>query len=182
VANAPIAALFAVVVKIPGQAVPKVLLVPADAPGITVRAHEKPWPHGCGGTVTFKDCQVPVGNLLGDNAAALLACVDVPGDGTLPSDTPGFRIGKVFNKSGWRFYQNGEMIFENARVPHANVVGEVNGAVRKTGAPVAILLAATCSVTLNSAPMRSAGIIHVASGISVGHRRDEERTCMRRHV
>ena len=51
----------------------------------------------------------------------------------VPSDTPGFRIGKVFNKSGWRFYQNGEMIFENARVPHANVVGEVGGAVRKTG-------------------------------------------------
>jgi acyl-CoA dehydrogenase len=51
----------------------------------------------------------------------------------VPRDTPGFRIGKVFNKSGWRFYQNGEMIFENARVPHSNVVGEVNGAVRKTG-------------------------------------------------
>ena len=24
----------------------------------------------------------------------------------VPRDTPGFRIGKVFNKSGWRFYQN----------------------------------------------------------------------------
>src|SRR5262245_34717595 len=45
----------------------------------------------------------------------------------VPYDTPGFRIGKVFNKSGWRFYQNGEMIFENARVPHINVVGPVNG-------------------------------------------------------
>src|SRR5258708_34428793 len=45
----------------------------------------------------------------------------------VPRDTPGFRIGKVFNKSGWRFYQNGELIFENARVPHANVVGPVNG-------------------------------------------------------
>jgi alkylation response protein AidB-like acyl-CoA dehydrogenase len=44
----------------------------------------------------------------------------------VPRDTPGFRIGKVFNKSGWRFYQNGEMIFEDARVPHANVVGQVN--------------------------------------------------------
>src|SRR5439155_1553499 len=44
----------------------------------------------------------------------------------VPRDTPGFRIGKVFNKNGWRFYQNGEMIFENARVPHANVVGNVN--------------------------------------------------------
>ena len=46
----------------------------------------------------------------------------------VPSDTPGLRIGKVFNKSGWRFYQNAELIFENCRVPHANMVGEVNGA------------------------------------------------------
>jgi alkylation response protein AidB-like acyl-CoA dehydrogenase len=45
----------------------------------------------------------------------------------VPIDTPGFRIGKKFNKAGWRFYQNAELIFENARVPHANVVGEVNG-------------------------------------------------------
>ena len=32
---------------------------------------------------------------------------------------------RCFNKSGWRFYQNAELIFEDARVPHANVVGEV---------------------------------------------------------
>ena len=36
----------------------------------------------------------------------------------VPRDTPGFRIGKVFNKAGWRFYQNAELIFDNARVPH----------------------------------------------------------------
>ena len=41
--------------------------------------------------------------------------------------TPGFRIGKKFNKAGWRFYQNTELIFENARIPHANIVGAVNG-------------------------------------------------------
>jgi alkylation response protein AidB-like acyl-CoA dehydrogenase len=46
----------------------------------------------------------------------------------VPIDTPGLRVGKVFDKSGWRFYQNAELIFENARVPHANLVGEVNGA------------------------------------------------------
>src|SRR5215510_3100581 len=80
VANAPIAALFAITVKIPGQPVPRVLLVPADAPGLIVRIHEEPWPHGCGGDVTFKDCRVPAGNLLGDDAAALLTCVDVLGD------------------------------------------------------------------------------------------------------
>jgi len=55
-------------------------------------------------------------------------------DGTtvflVPVDTPGFRIGKIFNKSGWRFYQNAELIFENARVPHANIVGEVHGGVK----------------------------------------------------
>jgi alkylation response protein AidB-like acyl-CoA dehydrogenase len=48
----------------------------------------------------------------------------------VPADTPGFRVGKVFNKSGWRFYQNAELIFDNARVPHANVVGAVNGGAR----------------------------------------------------
>jgi alkylation response protein AidB-like acyl-CoA dehydrogenase len=50
----------------------------------------------------------------------------------VPRDTPGFRTGKVFNKSGWRFYQNAELIFENARVPNANVVGGVNGADRRS--------------------------------------------------
>jgi alkylation response protein AidB-like acyl-CoA dehydrogenase len=33
----------------------------------------------------------------------------------------------VFNKSGWRFYQNAELIFENARVPQANVIGASGG-------------------------------------------------------
>lgn len=50
----------------------------------------------------------------------------------VPSDTPGFRVGKVFNKNGWRFYQNAELIFENARVPHINLVGEVDGAFKRS--------------------------------------------------
>lgn len=45
----------------------------------------------------------------------------------VPINTPGLRVGRVYNKSGWRFYQNAELIFENARVPHSNLVGEVNG-------------------------------------------------------
>ena len=53
----------------------------------------------------------------------------------VPSDTPGFRFGKRFNKAGWRFYQNAELIFEDARVPQANVVGQVNlGSKVRTGA------------------------------------------------
>ncbi|HEX6002728.1 MAG TPA: acyl-CoA dehydrogenase family protein [Burkholderiales bacterium] len=60
---------------------------------------------------------------------------DVPiRDGTtvfmVPQGTPGFRVGKIFNKAGWRFYQNAELVFDNARVPHANIVGAVNGGVR----------------------------------------------------
>ncbi len=51
----------------------------------------------------------------------------------VPLATPGLRIGKVFNKSGWRFYQNAELIFEDARVPHANLVGEVNAAYKTRG-------------------------------------------------
>ncbi len=60
-------------------------------------------------------------------------------DGTtvflVPQGTPGFRVGKIFNKNGWRFYQNAELVFEDARVPHENVVGEIHGGVKvKSGA------------------------------------------------
>ena len=58
-------------------------------------------------------------------------------DGTtrflVPRDTPGFSHGKVFNKSGWRFYQNAQLLFDDARVPDCNRVGEVNGAHRNKG-------------------------------------------------
>jgi alkylation response protein AidB-like acyl-CoA dehydrogenase len=54
----------------------------------------------------------------------------------VPRDTPGFRHGKVFNKSGWRFYQNAELIFENARVPDSLRVGEVNGARKRAAGDV----------------------------------------------
>ncbi len=72
VANAPVAGLFAVLAQVAGRREPSVLLVPADAPGLTVRAHKNAWQHGICGSVTFKDCRVPAGNLLGDDAAAML--------------------------------------------------------------------------------------------------------------
>jgi len=62
--------------------------------------------------------------------------VDITRGGTLflvPKDTPGFRVGKIFNKRGWRFYQNAELIFENAKVPHVNVVGSVGTGSVKAG-------------------------------------------------
>jgi len=80
VANAPVAGLFAVLVEIAGRGA-GVLLVPANAPGVGVQAHEQAWHHGACGKVTFKDCRVPAGNLLGDGAAALLTGAHAHGRG-----------------------------------------------------------------------------------------------------
>ena len=51
----------------------------------------------------------------------------------VPHDTPGLKVGKVFNKHGWRFYQNAELFFENVRVPDSNRLGAINGAHKKHG-------------------------------------------------
>lgn len=82
VANAPLAGLFAVLTNIPGRNEPGVLLVPAKTPGVSVKVHEDAWHHGSCGTVTFKDCKVSSGNLLGEDAAALLTGKDTPGRGS----------------------------------------------------------------------------------------------------
>jgi alkylation response protein AidB-like acyl-CoA dehydrogenase len=95
VANAPIAALFAVLVNIAGHSSPKVLLVPADTAGVSVREHEKPWQHGSSGEVTFKDCQVSTGNLFGDEAVALLAGVEAPGEGMVLFQALALGIGRA---------------------------------------------------------------------------------------
>jgi alkylation response protein AidB-like acyl-CoA dehydrogenase len=47
--------------------------------------------------------------------------------------TPGLTVGKVFNKHGWRFYQNAELFFENVRVADSNRLGAINGAHKKHG-------------------------------------------------
>ena len=85
VANAPIAKLFAVVVALSGTHDTGALLVPADAAGLAVKAHDRPWRHGVSGAVTFKDCRVSADNILKDGAAALLTGADAPGRG-IPLD------------------------------------------------------------------------------------------------
>ena len=82
VVNAPLAGLFAVLTNIPGHNEPGVLLVPAKTPGVNVMVHEDAWQHGSCGAVTFKDCKVSAGNLLGDDAAVLLSGKDTPGRGS----------------------------------------------------------------------------------------------------
>ncbi len=40
--------------------------------------------------------------------------------------TPGFSVGKKLNKTGWLCSDTAELIFEDVRVPSANILGEVN--------------------------------------------------------
>ena len=95
VANAPIAGLFAVLVQIAGRPDPGVVLVPADAPGVSVTAHDRPWPHGVSGAVTFKDCRVPADNLLKDGAAALLTGEAAAGRGIPLAQAINLGIGRA---------------------------------------------------------------------------------------
>jgi len=45
---------------------------------------------------------------------------------TVEKGTPGFSVGKKLNKTGWLCSDTAELIFENVRVPHENILGEVN--------------------------------------------------------
>jgi len=74
VANVPIAKLFVVQVSTAGGGT-TTLLVPRDAPGLTVteRDHERRWQHGATGEVTFQDCRVPADNLIGAEGQSPLA-------------------------------------------------------------------------------------------------------------
>jgi alkylation response protein AidB-like acyl-CoA dehydrogenase len=68
VANAPLAKLFAVQASTPGAGGVSTLLVPRDAPGLSVRAQDERggrWFHGSYGEVVFEDCRVPAENTLG---------------------------------------------------------------------------------------------------------------------
>jgi acyl-CoA dehydrogenase len=40
--------------------------------------------------------------------------------------TPGFRVGRALNKQGWLASDTAELVFENCRVPAANLLGEEN--------------------------------------------------------
>ena len=44
----------------------------------------------------------------------------------VPSDFPGVSFGQVHNKMGWRLYPNGEIIFDNVRIPKEYMLGKLN--------------------------------------------------------
>jgi alkylation response protein AidB-like acyl-CoA dehydrogenase len=73
VANAALAKLLAVEVTIPDKGV-STLLVPSDAPGLSVESKDTstPWQHGACGGIVFQDCRVPADNLLGQEGQSTL--------------------------------------------------------------------------------------------------------------
>jgi len=40
--------------------------------------------------------------------------------------TPGFRVGRALDKTGWRSSDTAELVFEDCRIPAENVLGELN--------------------------------------------------------
>jgi isovaleryl-CoA dehydrogenase len=50
----------------------------------------------------------------------------------LETDTPGFKVTQKLNKMGFRGSPTGELVFEDCRVPAANLVGELDGGVAVT--------------------------------------------------
>jgi alkylation response protein AidB-like acyl-CoA dehydrogenase len=102
IANAPVAALFAVTATVAGHG-DVVLLVPVDTPGLTVKAHDNPWQHGCAGDVTFMDCKVPAANLLGSDVIDLLARVDTSAQSQLQAIALG--IGRAASEAALEYAQ-----------------------------------------------------------------------------
>jgi alkylation response protein AidB-like acyl-CoA dehydrogenase len=51
----------------------------------------------------------------------------------VPAGTPGFRAGTVEHKSGQRLNNNAELILEDCRVPHENLIGEVGKGLQLLG-------------------------------------------------
>ncbi len=86
VANATVAKLFAVQART-GKGL-TTLLVPRETPGLTVREPLKAvgeairWHHGAGAGVTFKDCRMPAGNVLGQEGASPFVQVATAARGT----------------------------------------------------------------------------------------------------
>lgn len=77
VANAPLAALFAVQASTAGGL--STLLVPREEAGLTVRAQPGRWFHGSCGEVIFTGCRVPAQNLLGAEGRSPLHAADARG-------------------------------------------------------------------------------------------------------
>jgi alkylation response protein AidB-like acyl-CoA dehydrogenase len=83
------------------------------------------------------------------------------------ADRPGFSVGKLEHKLGIRASPTGQPIFENVRVPHENVVGEVG-----RGLSVAL---ATLERTRLGAAAQAVGIAQGATDYAVAYARERRQ-------
>jgi alkylation response protein AidB-like acyl-CoA dehydrogenase len=83
------------------------------------------------------------------------------------ADRPGFSVGKLEHKLGIRASPTGQPIFEDVRVPHANVIGEVG-----RGLKVAL---ATLERTRLGAAAQAVGIAQGATDYAVGYARERRQ-------
>ena len=83
------------------------------------------------------------------------------------SDRPGLTIGKLEHKLGIRASPTGQPIFENVRVPHENVIGEVG-----KGLSVAL---GTLERTRLGAAAQAVGIAQGATDYAVGYARERRQ-------
>jgi alkylation response protein AidB-like acyl-CoA dehydrogenase len=83
------------------------------------------------------------------------------------ADRPGFSVGKLEHKLGIRASPTGQPIFENVRVPHENVIGEVG-----RGLSVAL---GTLERTRLGAAAQAVGIAQGATDYAVGYARERKQ-------
>jgi alkylation response protein AidB-like acyl-CoA dehydrogenase len=97
VANAPIARLYAV--QVSTAAGVSTLLVPREAPGLSVREPDERggrWFHGSCGDVAFEDCRVPAENLLGvEGRSPLAGGLEARGRGSPQAQALNLGIGRA---------------------------------------------------------------------------------------
>jgi isovaleryl-CoA dehydrogenase len=102
----------------------------SDVLAMTMRAEEKEDYFILNGAKTFIT-NGPVGDLF-----LVYATVDPKKKGkgitafVIEKGLDGFKIGRQFEKLGWRGSPTGELIFEDCRVPKENVIGRVSGGVQ----------------------------------------------------
>jgi alkylation response protein AidB-like acyl-CoA dehydrogenase len=132
VLNAPLARLFAV--QVATDRGPSTLVVPRDAPGVTVKEHIRSasgsaadgeplcaWYHGPRGDVIFENCRVPAANLVGGEGASLLEQnASWLGRGLPFADAIGLGVGRAAYESAVAYakirVQGGKPIIEHQSI------------------------------------------------------------------
>jgi alkylation response protein AidB-like acyl-CoA dehydrogenase len=126
ITSAPIAKLIAVHVRTgsrkSGAAGMSSLLVPHDAPGLTIREHDKVGRRlGSNGELVFQDCRVPAANLLGEEGkSTLMGSVKSPGRAVPRFQAMNLGIGRAAYEAALEYaklrVQGGRPIIEHQAV------------------------------------------------------------------